>query len=351
MPGDPRSLRRSLSMWSAAATLVALLVFAGVAYVIVTLEEREEADGGAPDDPETEILVALAIAAPLGIGLSVLASRLAARRAMAAIDRAAQTAAEISIDRFDRRMEMPAEDHELRPLANAINSLLDRLQRGYEALGAFSASASHELRTPIAAVCSELEVHLRRPRTAAEWETTATTVLGELRRLGDVVQAMLRFAQADAIREADATEIDLAELVEEVAAQYAEVATRTGVTLTATLAIDHAIVRGDASLLATAISNLTTNALRAAAPNGRVTIGLASEAGKYAIQVDDTGPGLPADHGELFVPFARVDPTRPRQGIGLGLAIAQRIAARHGGSIAHAPRPGGGMRFTIALAR
>ena len=350
-----RSLRHQLALWTCGATLLGLMVFAAVAYAVVSRDEREEAEAGKPDDPaeiaaesRDQMLMALAIAAPFGIAFALAAATWGSRRAMAAIDRATSTAAEISVDSFDRRMEVPPDGHELRPLAEAINELLTRLQRGYDALSSFSAEASHELRTPLAAVCSELEIGLRRTRSVDDWESSAKTSLAELRRLSGVVQAMLRFAQADATRLSDASDVDVAELVDEVIAMQAEVAARGGVTLDAELGEHDIRVRGDADLLATALANLVGNALRLAPRDGSVHVSIEVAPGNHiAIHVDDTGPGLPADRDALFVPFA----LSSSSGVGLGLAIARRIATRHGGDITAVDRATGGARFTIQLPR
>ena len=348
------SFRRRLALWSVSATVLGLMAFAMVAYVVVYFDEREEAETGTPadrDDPaggtRDEMLLAFAIAAPIGIGLSVGAATYASRRALGPIDRVVRTAAEISVDRFDRRLDLPEADRELRPLAGAINELLDRLQHGYDALAAFSADASHELRTPIAAMCTELEVGLRRPRSAEEWEGSARTSLAELRRLSGVVEAMLRFARADTSLAADATEVDVAEVVAEVAAIHTEGARRDGVALHTVLGDARVVVRGDPDLLATALANLVGNALRLTPRGGYVRLSIATTTDAVLIDVEDTGPGLPANRAGLFVPFALR--TTPGAGIGLGLPIARRIVARHGGSIGAADRDGGGARFTVRL--
>jgi len=348
-----RSLRRQLAMWTSAATLLGLIVFAITATIIVTVEERDEAASGVLDDPSEiaaeareEMLIAFAIAAPIGVVLAVAAARWGSRRALAAVDAAARTAAEVSVDRFDRRMAVPPAGHELRPLAEAINDLLDRLQRGYAALAAFSADASHELRTPLAAVCSELEVGLRRTRSAEAWEHSARTSLAELRRLSGVVDAMLRFAQADTTRAADAVEVDAGELAAEVVASHAAIAARAEITLDAELGEHTLLVRGDADLLATALANLVGNALRLTPARGTVRVVVEAPAGAVVLAVEDTGPGLPADPAALFVPFSR-----GATGVGLGLPIARRIAERHGGTLTCEGRAPTGARFAIRLPR
>jgi two-component system heavy metal sensor histidine kinase CusS len=338
--------------WMIGAMLAGLAVFATAVYIVVYFEEEEEVEAGTLDDADAsardQVLESLALAAPIALGLSVIAALWASRRVLAPIDDAIHTAAAISIDRFDSRMEVADASIEVRRLAVAINELLDRLQRGYVALAAFSSDASHELRTPIAAVSSELETALRRPRSAAEWEASARTSLVELHRLGGVVDAMLRFAQADAIRDADASTVDLADVVEDVAAMHIATAGKRDVSLRIDLgaAETKARVRGSADLLTTAVANLVSNALRLTPARGEVVVSLVAAGDHMKIIVDDTGPGLPPDTASLFVPFNRAPDS---SGVGLGLAITKRIVDRHGGTVTAADRTSGGARFTIEL--
>jgi signal transduction histidine kinase len=346
----PRTLPRRLALWMCGMMLAGLAVFTAAAYVVVYFEEESDVENGLEIDAaasaRTQVVTALAIAAPLAFALSVIAAAWASRRVIGPIERATRTAAAISVDRFDRRMDVPEDSVELRALAIAINDLLDRLQRGYLALAAFSADASHELRTPIAAVSSELETALRRPRTAAEWEASAQTSLAELHRLGSLVDSMLRFAQADATRDADATVFELADAIEDAAAVQLAGAEKAGVTLRVELGTAHAKIRGHAELLGAAVANLIANGLRITPRGGEIVVELSEIAGGVKIVVSDTGPGLPVDRSKLFVPFARGGKS---DGVGLGLAITRRIVERHGGTIAADDRPGGGARFTIDL--
>ena len=346
---SPRSLRGRLTLWMCGMMLVGLAVFATAAYVVVYFEEAGEVFASSEDPFESardQVVTALAIAAPIALALSIGAAAWASRRLIGPIERATRTAAAISVDRFDRRMEVPDDSVELRALAVAINELLDRLQRGYVALAAFSADASHELRTPVAAVSSELETALRRPRTVAEWEASATTSLAELHRLGALVDSKLRFAQADATRDADTTIVEIADIIEDVAAVQLAAATKAGLGLRVELRGIDAKVRGDADLLAAAVANLVGNAVRLTPRGGEITVTLGATATAATIVVEDTGPGLPADRSGLFVPFAR---SGASGGVGLGLAITRRIVERHGGTVVADDRSGGGARFTIQL--
>jgi signal transduction histidine kinase len=346
----PRTLPNRLALWMCGMMLAGLAVFTTAAYVVVYFEEEGDVERGVETDAaasaRAQVMTSLAIAAPVALGLSVIAAAWASRRLIGPLERATRAATAISVDRFDRRMEVPTDSVELRALANAINDLLDRLQRGYLALASFSADASHELRTPIAAVSSELETALRRPRTVAEWETSAQTSLAELHRLGNLVDSMLRFAQADATRDAEATTVELADVIEDATAVQLAAAAKAGVQLRVELSADVAKLSGHAELLGTAVSNLISNALRVTPRGGSIVVALTRADHVATIVVEDTGPGLPEDRSKLFVPFAR---GKASNGVGLGLAITRRIVERHGGTIAAGDSAHGGAKLTIEL--
>jgi len=365
-PPRAESLAARLGLWIGLATLVSLAAFGAVAYVVVRLEEAHELATGAPEDPaadaRNEVLLALAVAAPVGLALAIGSARWLTARALAPVTHAVQVAAEITAERLDRRLPLPERHDELRTLVVALNGLLARLERAYETLSLFAADASHELRTPLAVVRSELEVALRRPRTVPEWEAAARTSLDELGRLGRLVDALLRLARADAVRPGAGPPVDLAPLVEEVLAQHAQRAAEASVRLTGPpLASDAAApVAGDREALASALSNVVGNAIRYTARGTAVTVSLATGSGDTAaVVVDDAGPGLdPAELESIFRPFARGTAGRAAgagagasdaSGLGLGLAIARRIVERHGGTLTAGSGPGGGARFMLTL--
>jgi two-component system OmpR family sensor kinase len=348
-----RSLRARVALWMFAATLLSLAIFAIAAYLVVRVEEStERAD---PDvaiaASRRQVLTPLAIAAPIGLALSTLGALWLSRRALAPVDRAISAAREITVENLDRRIEVPERDDELRTLVTALNDLLDRLERGHRALAMFAADASHELRTPIAAITSELEVALRRPRSPDEWAQSARTALGELRRLARVVDSLLRFARADAPGTANPQQVELAGLVDDVTAMHASAAREAGVELVALCDTD-VHIHGDADMLSTAISNLVANAIRYTPRGGAITASIELADGAAHVHVDDTGRGLaPEELDAIFRPFARGTQGRSADaaGLGLGLPIARKIAERHGGAIAARNRPSGGARFSIRL--
>jgi signal transduction histidine kinase len=353
----PRSLRNRVALWMFAATSLSLLIFAIVTYVVVLIEETTARDDPAEAVARTrhQVLTPLAIAAPIGLALSTAGALWLSRRALAPVDRVIAAARDITVENLDRRIEVPARHDELRTLVLALNELLDRIERGHRALAMFTADASHELRTPLAAICSEFEIALRRPRSAEDWARSARTALDELRRLARVTDSLLRFAQADAARMAATEDVELAGLVDEVAAIHGAAARDAGVELAVRCTGD-VHVRGDPDMLSTAISNLITNAIRYTPRGGTITATVECRDGAAHLHVDDSGRGLaPGELEAIFAPFARgvqaktADSSRLGVGLGLGLPIARRIAERHGGAIAAHNRPGGAARFSIQL--
>jgi len=357
----PRSLRGRLALWIGLSTAASLLVFAVVAYLASRAVETEQGEAGAeaesPAVSREEVMIAMAFAAPVGLILATAGALWLTRRALAPVDRVIEAAGSIGADRLDRRLPVPARDDELRDLVVALNGLLDRLEGGYAALDTFAADASHELRTPLAVIGSELEVALRRPRSAAEWETSARTSLDELRRLGRLVDALLRLARAGTGRPVADQSVDLVAVVAQVVAAQRGAAAAAEIALDDTLAAGPAVISGDADAIDCAVGNLLGNAIRYTPRGGRVSVALAVAGGRASVEVADTGPGL--DAGEVdsvFEPFTRGHQGRAADqrgdgppGLGLGLTLARRIAERHGGRLTAGAGDGGGARFVLEL--
>ncbi len=357
----PRTLRSRLALWIALSTALSQLLFAAAAYAVILVTEADDHTPQAVrDEATTQVLGALALATPIGLALAIGGALLLGRRALAPVDRMLHAATEISADRIDQRLPVPAQDGELRDLVLGLNSLLDRLEAGYVALASFTADVSHELRTPLAVIANELEVALRRSRSAVEWEGSARTSLDEIWRLGRLVDALLRLARSDTAAPPGLTAIDAEALVEEVVAGHASAASAAALTidLEPRGAPDVPLmVRGEPDALASAIGNVIANAVRYTPAGGRIAVAIEQRDGRAAIIVDDSGPGIAPDEvGRIFAPFGRGSAGRARDarrdgpaGLGLGLPIAQRIAVRHGGQLWTERAPTGGARFVLEL--
>ncbi|MFR9730151.1 ATP-binding protein [Saccharopolyspora sp. MS10] len=226
------------------------------------------------------------------------------------------------------RMPVPASDDEIARLALTLNDTLDRLDDSVRRQRQFVADASHELRSPLAALRTPLEVAQAHP-DRAHWPSIAEGTLGDLDRLERLTSDLLALARIDGIPHTEGRELDLSSL----AADTLERRPPTHVERRAELEPGIA-VHGHRTHLSRLITNLLDNA--EAHAEHRVTLRLRTEDGQARLDVLDDGPGVPAESREhVFQRFARLDTARARErgGAGLGLALAREIAALHEGTL------------------
>ncbi len=219
----------------------------------------------------------------------------------------------------------------------------------------FVADASHEIRTPAAIIRASAEVLEREGLVTEEGRALVADIVAESDRLGGLVDDLLALAASE--RGALSIErhpIDLARVARDTVRRAGPLAAERGIELVGP-ADDAPVlpVVGDGDRLVQLLLVLVDNAFGHSPPGGRVTVRAVAAAGRSAaIEVDDQGPGVPADAREaIFEPFARLPGSRTRAdaGSGLGLAIARRLAALHGGTLVVMDAPGGGARFVLTL--
>ncbi|NOY45425.1 MAG: HAMP domain-containing protein [Deltaproteobacteria bacterium] len=267
-------------------------------------------------------------------------------RPLAALSRRAD---EIGPDDPSARLPEAEVAEEIRGLVRALNRALERLAAAYERQKRFSADAAHELRSPLAAVQTECEVALRRPRPAQELRAALERVVCRVRKLAAMVEELLRLSRLEnGVGPLDREEVDLAFVAAEAAALHRPAAEAKDVALEVRQA-GPVQVRGDPGLLEEAVSNLVENAVRYTPSGGRVEVTVRRDPSPV-VEVTDTGPGIPPEHLTcIFERFQRVEPGRSRRdgGSGLGLAIAQEIARLHGAEIRVESEMGRGSIFRL----
>ena len=237
-----------------------------------------------------------------------------------------------------------------RPLAATINDLLDRLAAFHAQWKRFTADASHDLRSPLAALRAAIEVTLQQPREGREYRQVLGNVSEQCDRLTELVDGLLLLARADAGQvELRREPVDLAALVGEVIDIYMPLAEERGVGLKWDQP-PPAPVLGDSSRLGQLVTNLLDNALKFTEPGGDVAVSVTREGREVHLVVSDTGIGIPTDHlPHIFDRFYQADAARSSGGSGLGLSICRWIVESHGGEIRATSGPERGSSFTAIL--
>ncbi len=273
-----------------------------------------------------------------------------AGRSLAPIDRMTRAAQAIEASDLHQRLPEPGGHDEIGRLARTLNALIARLEAAFARQRQFTADASHELRTPLTIMRGELDVTLRRERGAGEYRETLVTVHDEVTRLQGLVADLLLLARNDEPSPPPTTIVDLGAVASLVATHLQPLAQARMQTLT--VAANAVAVYGIADDLERLARNLVENAIRYTPALGTITLEVRQEGERALVTVADTGPGIDAAAlPQLFDRFTRADSGRNRAagGAGLGLAIAQAIARRHGGAITVASVVGEGSVFTVTL--
>ena len=284
--------------------------------------------------------------------LAVGGGRKLSHRALLPVSQMATAARRMSVDDLGQKLPGPGTRDELDDLASSFNGLLTRLHEALERRKRFAGDASHQLRTPLAAILGQIEVARRRDRTNEEYRQVLDQVHSEGRRLQRIVEALLFLSRA----ESDAALPDLERLeLTRWLNDHLEVwsAHPRAADLTSEIAIDEAIfVEVHPPLLAQLLDNLLENAFKYSDPGSAVRVRLGREPGWVFLTVEDRGVGLaPEEIPQVFEPFYRSPRARLRasSGIGLGLSVAKRITEAFGGRLVAENRTGKGSQFTVHL--
>ena len=293
--------------------------------------------------------LAILLLAPLG-GL------LLAERAIEPLQRLIRTTERLRPSHFDERLELRGVGDELDQLAGKINTFLDEIADHVRKNRDFVANAAHDLRSPLAAIQSSVEVTLEKPRSVEEYEELLFQINDEVHHLGQLVNQLLQLAESESTTEdVPMEQVHLAEIASRTVEMFEPVAEERGVTLKID-ASDDVVVLGMPVQLRQVLTNLVDNALKFTSQGGCVTVGLTADLklGFGILTVVDTGIGIPPESvNRVFDRFYQVEKARQRIGIkrgnGLGLSICQAIIHAHQGSINVSSELGKGTVFTLSL--
>lgn len=269
---------------------------------------------------------ALLVATPALVLMVGILTWLMVGRALHPVQSITTRAQEITGSTLHERVPETRGDDEIADLARTMNAMLDRLESSADRQKRFMSDASHELRSPVASIRTQLETALMAPGSS-DWERIARTVLHEDVRLESLVDNMLMMARLEEGVARAVVEVDLDEIVFDQSSRPTDcIVDRSRV--------GAGRVMGVPSELASVVRNLFDNAVRHA--RSTVAISLTTEDGMVRLTVDDDGPGVAeADRERIFERFARLQEGRARDsgGSGLGLALSRQIVESHGGTI------------------
>ncbi|MDR3632592.1 MAG: ATP-binding protein [Isosphaeraceae bacterium] len=281
------------------------------------------------------------------------------RRALAPVSRMARAAKDMTAADLGQRLPVPGTGDELDEVGHAFNDLLGRLHdafarlhEGYERQRRFAGDASHQLRTPLAALLGQVQVALRRERPADEYRRTLELVRAEGERLRQIVESLLFLAHPERESALPAA-LDLTAWLPDHLERWSTHPRADDLHVEIDSRAPRA-VQVHTPLLAQVLDNLWENACKYSVPGTPITVRLWQDEGSVAVGVEDRGHGLAAeDAARVFEPFFRTEQARleGQPGVGLGLAVAQRIAATFGGSIEVRSQPGVGSHFILRLPR
>jgi signal transduction histidine kinase len=348
-PGEARRaarrtlrLERRLPGIDATARVLARPMASGRGRVVLavgqSLGDRDEALSGVVRSFALGGSVAILLASGIGY--------LLASAGLAPVEAMRRRAREVSLSRADERLPLPEARDEVRRLGETLNEMLDRLRQSFERERRFVADASHELRTPVAVVKTELEGALRTGDYGAQVREALVAAVEECDRLAQLAEDLLVIARAaEGELPVRRETLEARPLLEGVRERFVDRAAQQSRHIR--VSVDDGLgVSADPTRIRQALGNLVDNALRYG--DGEIVLSSRSAPPGAEFEVSDQGPGFAPDiAARAFERFARGDRARTRGGAGLGLAIVRAVAAAHGGRAAIVP--GSGARVRVWL--
>jgi signal transduction histidine kinase len=263
------------------------------------------------------------------------------RRVLSRIDAMTGTAQTIMAGDLSGRLPVAGSGDELDRLADNVNAMLDRIVALMHGLTEVSDNIAHDLRTPLTRLRNRCEQALRSSTSEKDYRAALESTIEESDGLIRTFDALLMIARAEAGHVRDnMTEFDAAEIARDVSELYEPLAEEKGLALKVEAAAP-APVRGNRELVGQALANLVDNAIKYAAPNGKlngepteILVKAGNDKDRIMLTVEDHGPGIPeADRGRVVERFVRLDQSRSQPGLGLGLSLASAVARLHGGEL------------------
>ena len=275
------------------------------------------------------------------------------QKALLPLTEMAEDVSRISVNQLSFRLQEPPVNDELLSLSKAFNGLMNRLEDSFSRQSRFTSEASHQMRTPLAAMMGQIEVALRRDRPPEEYKRVLCSAKSQAVRLQKIVELLLFLARADA--ETNKLSLELVHvnhwLADHIKSHWGEHPRFHNIQIHLPESTE-VLLRTHFAMLGQALDNYIDNAMKYSAPGTPVHVRLEEHSNHVSIIVQDEGQGIhPEDLSNIFSPFFRSSDARSRgvDGFGLGLAISARLTHALGGECSVTSKPGQGSRFIMSF--
>ena len=276
-----------------------------------------------------------------------LTMRYLAGKSIEPLEKISQKTNQITQENLNERISETGANDEIAQLSRSINNLLGRLEQALKREKQFTSDTSHELRTPLAVLRGTLEVLIRKPRTAEEYEQKVKTALGSIDRMSTMIDQLLALARVENGKNLVKEELELIAFLEELADQFS-LEKQQKVVFQSLLSLP-IYVRTNEKSLEMILRNLLENAVKYSQEENEVFLRVGREKEAF-IEVVDSGFGIaPEQLDQIFDPFFRAQEALDRgiPGTGLGLAIVKKLAQESGIQVSVRSEKGKGSSFRL----
>jgi signal transduction histidine kinase len=279
-------------------------------------------------------------------GVSVALGWWIAGRALAPLREITATAQRVSGENLGERIALQGPNDELKELADTFDGMLMRLDSAFATQKHFVANASHEMRTPLAIMRTEVDVALADPHASVgELRLMGEAVRDTIDRSESLIASLLVLARSEGVHGREEP-VDISALAGDCITDLHHSAEAAGVSIVSSL--EPAVARGDSALLERMLANLVENGIRHNHPGGRLNIATSTADGMAEVLMRNGGAVIdPADVQSLTEPFRRL--SRTSGGFGLGLSIVRSVAMVHGGTVELTAPPEGGLEVRVRI--
>jgi signal transduction histidine kinase len=297
----------------------------------------------------------LLLLTPMVILLAAIGGHLMSRKALRPVAALAAEARRINDRNLEIRLPVPSAEDEISDLSRTLNQMLERIDKAFTSVRTFTGNASHELRTPISLLRTEIEVTLYRTRDSEEYRAVLGRLHKETVRMTSLVENLLSLARADGGAETvTLAPMQINLLFSQVAGTWKCAMDQALLDFSVEMPGDDLIVLGDAHGIPRLLSILLENASKYTPPGGSVKLTASTDGERITLSVHDTGSGIdPAHRTKIFDRFYRATPAGGAvpAGSGLGLSLGKWVAERHGTELSVESEPGRGSVFSFSLKR